>query len=322
MTRGQSIEGSIITVTGGAGLIGSNLVDRLVTEGASKVRVIDNLTRGRLNNLQLAIATGKVDFIDGDIRNRKRLNGVIQGSDYVFHEAVVRVTLGQDKPRLSHDVIATGTFNVLEACVKHNVKRVIVSSSTTVYGEPKRTPIDEDEPRRTVFFYGAAKVYNEYLLSAFHHANELDYICLRPFNVYGPRMDIRTKYQEVIPVWVGMFAKNEPPKIHGSGTEVYDFTYVDDVVEANILALTTRISCESYNVGTGLPTTLSQLAWTIKTIMGSETEPVYVNPEKRIRVTRRLADTRKAEKELGFKAKIGLDEGLRKFIAWRRKELT
>lgn len=245
----NKIKGSRILVTGGAGFIGSNLVDELLSQGASEVVVIDDLSRGQIDNLQPASKTGRLTFIRGDIRDKTTLQEVFEGIDYAFHEAVIRVTHGQDDPNLCHDIVATGTANVLAACVQSRVKKIILSSSTTVYGpNPDYTPIDEIHHRRPSSFYGAAKVYTEHLVHAYRRKFNLNFITLRPFNVYGPRSDISTQYQEVVPVWVKRVASGQPPIIHGSGQEVYDFTNISDVVRVSMEALKSPINEGIYNV--------------------------------------------------------------------------
>lgn len=318
----NKIEGARIFVTGGAGFIGSNLTDKLLSGGAREVVVFDNLSRGRRDNLKEADKTGRLTFVLADIQDKDALTMVMENIDYVFHEAVIRVTHGQEDPRLCHEVVATGTANTLAACVESKVKKIILSSSTTVYGtNPDYVPIDEKHHRRPKSFYGAAKVYTEQLAWAYKAKYGLDFVCVRPFNVYGPHCDISTKYQEVIPKWVSSVSKNQPPVIHGNGTEVYDFTNVSDVVDASILALNSPINEGVYNVGTGETTSLNDLAQIIIQLMGADIKPTYgVAPENQTRVSKRIADTRKAEKELGFKAKISLKDGLQEFISWWKSQ--
>lgn len=318
----NKIEGARILITGGAGFIGSNLTDELLNQGASEIVAYDNLSRGKRDNLAQAEKSGRLTFVEADIQDKDTLSLAMEGVDYVFHEAVIRVTHGQDDPELCHDVVATGTANTLSACVENKVKKIILSSSTTVYGSnPDYSPIDERHHRRPRSFYGAAKVYAEQLARAYKDKYDLDFVSIRPFNVYGPRSDISTQYQEVIPKWVGRVARNLAPIIHGGGNETYDFTNVRDVVAASVKALNSTITEGNYNVGTGQGTSLNELAYIIIDLFGNDIKPVYgPTPENQTRVTRRIADTRKTERELGFKAQVSLKPGLEEFISWWRAQ--
>lgn len=310
------IKGSRFLVTGGAGFIGSRIVHRLLAGGAKEIFVIDNLVRGRLENLPNLSTNSRLKFVLGDITYVSPLNKLFKDIDYVFHEAVIRVTHGQDDPRLCHDVLATGTFNVLEACAQNGIKKIILSSSTTVYGEPSHFPMDEDHPFNNISFYGSAKIYTEFLLRSFRYSYGINYVCLRPFNVYGPGMDISSKYQEVIPVWVDAIANHKPVLVHADGKSAYDFTYIDDVVEANILALNSDINEGIFNVGTGTAVSLNELLGKLSKLMHSRTHPIYQDPGNRVRVHLRVADPKKSEELLNFKAKVKLDDGLAKFVRW------
>src|ERR1700730_11550991 len=224
-------------ITGGAGLIGSHIADGLVAEGVQEIVVLDNLTRGRRQNLEPAIASGKVTIVEGDIRDANLVSRAMEGIDIVFHEAAIRITQCAENPRLAHDVLATGTFNILEAAVANNVKRVVSASSASIYGQAENFPTNENHHgygNRTI--YGATKSYSEGLLRSFYEMYGLNYVALRYFNVYGPRMDALGVYTEVMIRWIERLAKGQPCLIYGDGSQTMDFVYVEDIARANLMA--------------------------------------------------------------------------------------
>ena len=303
-SKGAAVEvaGLCALVTGGAGTIGSHVVDRLVDGGAERVVVLDDLTRGRKENLASAESSGRVDLVVGDIRDADLVRRVTEGCDAVFHLAAIRITQCAEDPRLAHDVLATGTFNVLEAARDAGVRKVIASSSASVYGMAEVFPTTEaHHPWANYTIYGAAKVYNEGLLRSFHAMSGLDYVALRYFNVYGPRMDVYGVYTEVLIRWMERIARGEPPLVLGDGLQTMDFVDVRDIARANILALEAPATDSVYNIASSVETSLLDLAAALSEAMErSELEPVFgparaVNPVKR-----RLADTSAAKSGSGL----------------------
>ena len=308
-------------VTGGSGLIGSHIVDGLIADGMEEVVVLDNLTRGRRENLAPALASGRVKVIEGDIRDIKQVRSVMEGIDVVFHEAAIRITQCAEDPRLAHDVLATGTFNILEAAVQAKVKRVVSASSASIYGQAELFPTTEKHhayANRTI--YGSIKLYNEGLLRSFNDMFGLDYVALRYFNVYGPRMDAFGVYTEVMIRWMERLAAGQPCLILGDGTQTMDFVFVEDVARANLLATKSPVTDDVMNIASGTETSLRELADTLSRVMGVNLEPTFGPARKVNPVARRLADTSKAEKMLGFKAEYNLEQGLRKLVDWWARE--
>jgi len=308
-------------ITGGAGLIGSHIADKLITEGIEEIVVLDNFTRGRRQNLEPAIASGNITLVDGDIRDMRFVEEVMDGIDIVFHEAAIRITQCAEDPRLAHDVLATGTFNLIEAAVKAKVKRFVSASSASIYGQAEEFPTTENHhPYSNRTIYGATKLYSEGLLRSFHEMYGLNYVALRYFNVYGPRMDAFGVYTEVMIRWMERLSKGQPCLILGDGAQTMDFIYVEDVARANLMAATSSITDNVINIASGTETSLNQLAETLGRVMGVKLPPEYGPARKATPVFRRLADTRKAERMLGFKSQFSLEEGLRSLVQWWSKE--
>jgi UDP-glucose 4-epimerase len=312
-----------VLVTGGAGVVGSHIVDRAVEAGAREVIVYDRLTRGRLENLRPAFDTGVVSFIEGDIRDAGSVADAMRGVDVVFHQAAIRITQCAEEPRLALEVMADGTFNILDAAVTAGVRKVVAASSAAVYGAADMFPTPETHHTyRNTTLYGAIKTFNEALLRSFHDMYGLDYVALRYFNVYGPRMDIHGQHTEVLVRWMDRIVGGQPPLILGDGTQTMDFVYVDDVAHANVLAATADVTDEVFNVGTGVEVSLTELARALLRVMGSGLEPEY-GPERNVNpVPRRLADPTKAERLLGFRSSVQLEEGLRRLVEWWRAART
>jgi UDP-glucose 4-epimerase len=315
------MQNSRVLITGGAGLVGSHIADLLVQEGVSEIIVLDNFTRGRLANLAWAQEHGPLVVVEGDIRDRQLLADVMQGVDVVFHQAAIRITQCAEEPRLALEVLADGTFNVLEAAVKAGVKKVVAASSASIYGMAEEFPTTESHhPYNNRTLYGTAKVFNEGLLRSFYDMYGLDYVALRYFNVYGPRMDIYGVYTEVLIRWMDRIAAGQPPLIFGDGKQTMDFVYIEDIARANILAAKADVSDEVFNVASGVETSLNDLAHSLAKVMGSELKPEY-GPERKVNpVQRRLADTSKAKQLLGFETQISLEEGLRRLVSWWREQ--
>jgi UDP-glucose 4-epimerase len=310
-----------VLVTGGGGAIGSNVVDELVLAGAEQVVVLDNFVRGRRENLDWARANGNVELVEGDIRDRALVGKLMDGVDVAFHHAAIRITQCAEEPRLAVDVLVDGTFNVFEAAVAAGVRRVVASSSASVYGLAETFPTAEDHhPYANDTLYGAAKVFNEGLLRSMHAMHGLDYVALRYFNVYGPRMDVHGLYTEVLVRWMERISAGQPPLILGDGLQTMDFIYMGDIARANMLAAQSELTDEVFNVASGTETSLLGLAQMLLDVMGSDL-PVEHGPERAVNgVTRRLADTSLATQRLGFTAEVGIEEGLTRLVEWWRGE--
>lgn len=318
----MGVKGIRALVTGGAGTVGSHVVDLLVDGGADRVVVIDDLSRGSVRNLATAGSAGPVELVEGDIRDARLVRDLTQGCDAVFHLAAIRITQCAEDPRLAHDVLATGTYNVIEAARDAGVGKVIASSSASVYGLAESFPTSESHhPWANDTIYGAAKVYNEGLLRSFHAMSGLDYVALRYFNVYGPRMDVHGVYTEVLIRWMERIANGEPPLVLGDGTQTMDFVDVRDIARANILALQAPVTDVVYNIASSVETSLLDLALTLSDVMGRpDLEPTFGPPRAVNPVRRRLADTSAAWKDLAWRAEIPLDRGLRDLVSWWRAE--
>ncbi|MEK7753494.1 MAG: NAD-dependent epimerase/dehydratase family protein [Acidobacteriota bacterium] len=304
-------------ITGGAGLIGSHIADLLAGQDGAEIVVLDNFMRGRRQNLASALARGRVTVVEGDIGDRNLLAQLMSGIQVVFHQAAIRITQCAEQPRLAMSVLADGTFNVLEAAVAAGVKKVIAASSASVYGMAGQFPTPErHHPYNNFTLYGAAKEFNEGLLRSFHEMYGLDSAALRYFNVYGPRMDIHGAYTEVLIRWIERIHSGRPPVIFGDGTQTMDFVYVEDVARANLLAAQSDAAGETFNVASGVETSLNDLARGLLRVMGSDL-PIEYGPERKVNpVPRRLADTTKARERLGFQARVSLDDGLRRLVEW------
>ncbi|MGY1739545.1 MULTISPECIES: NAD-dependent epimerase/dehydratase family protein [unclassified Blastococcus] len=319
MSAAVEIAGSRALVTGGAGTIGSHVVDHLVAAGAAEVVVLDNLVRGRVSNLEAAVqrAPDVVRLVEGDIRDRALLGQLTRGRDLVFHLAALRITQCAEQPRLALESLVDGTFDVLEAAVEHDVGKVIASSSASVYGLAEQFPTPErHHPYNNDTFYGAAKAFNEGMLRSFHAMYGLDYVALRYFNVYGPRMDVHGLYTEVLIRWMERIATGQPPLILGDGRQTMDFVHVADIARANVLAARADVTDAVFNIASGEETSLLELAHRLLHAMGSELTPVHGEARRVNAVTRRLADVSAARERLGWQAGIGLDEGLRGLVEW------
>lgn len=306
-----------VAITGGAGLVGSHIADLLVNEDVAEIVVLDNFVRGRHENLSCAMRSGNVRLLEGDIRDRATVRSALEGCDIVFHQAAIRITQCAEEPRLALEVLADGTFNVLEAAVASNVKKVIAASSASVYGLASEFPTPESQhPYANRTLYGAAKTFNEGLLRSFHDMYGLPYVALRYFNIYGPRMDIYGAYTEVLIRWMERIAAGEPPLIFGDGTQTMDFVYIEDIARANILAAKSAVSDDVFNVASGEETSLNDLAAALSRVMNS-TLPVEHREARKVNpVARRLAETSRAHQCIGFKATVDLDEGLRRLVEW------
>ncbi|MCS7481299.1 SDR family NAD(P)-dependent oxidoreductase [Umezawaea endophytica] len=319
----QPIAGQRALVTGGAGTIGSAVVDQLVAAGAAEVVVLDNFVRGRRENLADAVAAAddRVTIVEGDINDRKLVGELTEGIDLVFHLAAIRITQCAEEPRLALECLVDGTFTVVEAAAAAGVKKLIASSSASVYGLAETFPTTErHHPYNNDTFYGAAKAFNEGMLRSFHAMNGLDYVALRYFNVYGPRMDAHGLYTEVLIRWMERISDGESPLIFGDGAQTMDFVHVHDIARANVLAARADVTDTVYNIASSHETSLAGLALALLGAMDSEL-PLEHGPERKVNgVTRRLADISAAARDLGWKPEIGMDDGLRELVSWWRAE--
>lgn len=319
----MKIEGNKFLITGGAGLMGSHIADRLVAGGASKIILLDNFVRGSMHNVDEVLKDPRVQLVRGDIRNLDLLMDLADGIDGLFHMAALRITACAENPRDGMEVMLTGTHNVLQTIVEKKVGKLVYASSASVYGLADSFPTDEKHhPYNNRTYYGAAKVAGEGMVRSFAEMFGLQYVALRYFNVYGPRMDIFGKYTEVLIRWLDRVEAGQPPLIFGDGSQTMDMINIDDVTDANMLAMGSDVTDEVFNVASGTETSLLGLLQAVLKVTGSTLEPDFL-PERSVNpVPRRLADTRKAEELLGFKAKVNVEEGLRRLIDWRKKILV
>jgi UDP-glucose 4-epimerase len=311
------IRDSVIFISGGAGFIGSYLVEELLIHQPKKIIILDNLIRGSIDNMGTFNENPIVEFIEGDIRNNQLLENCISRSDYVFHMAALRINACAMNPDEGFEVMVKSTFTLASLCVKYNVKKVIYSSTASIYGLAQNFPTPEsDNPYNNQTFYGGAKLWGEQLLRSFKFMYGLDYCALRYFNVYGPRMDTDGKYTEVMIKWLDCIALNKRPAIFGDGTDSMDFVYVKDVAYANILALLSECTDEVFNIGNQEETNLKELLDLLLKVNNAALEPEYKASNSINPVSRRLADINKAKNILGFEPKINLEQGLRQLSEW------
>ena len=315
----MNLEGKKLVLVGGAGLIGSHTTDLLLKEDVQEIIIYDNFVRGSEENLASALEDPRVSIYDigGDIMQTDILQSAFDGADGVFHFAALWLLQCHDYPRTAFDVNVRGTFNVMEACVAKGVKRLVSSSSASVYGDAVREPMDEDHPYNNKNFYGATKIAGEAFLRSFHHRYGLDYVGLRYMNVYGPRQDYHGAYIAVIMKMLDAIDRGESPTIMGDGSEAFDFVAVEDCGLANVCAMKSEATDENYNVGTGIRTSLKELAEIIIEITGCDKPINYAPRSQATLVKNRVGDPVKASKEINFTAKIDLRDGLQRLISWR-----
>ncbi|MBA3593222.1 MAG: NAD-dependent epimerase/dehydratase family protein [Polaromonas sp.] len=315
----MDLRGKKIVVVGGAGLIGSHTIDHLVKEDVKEIVVYDNFLRGSRENLSAALNDPRVKIYDvgGDITQTDILQSAFEGADGVFHLAALWLLQCHEYPRSAFDVNVRGTFNVMEACVAKGVKRLVYSSSASVYGDAVHEPMAEDHPFNNKNFYGATKIAGEAFLRAFHHRYGLNYVGLRYMNVYGPRQDYHGAYIAVIMKMLDAIDKGESPTIMGDGSEAFDFVAVEDCGLANVCAMKSATTDTNYNVGTGKRTSLKELALLLLEITGCS-KPINYAPRSQATLVRnRIGSPLKASQELGFTSTIDLREGLSRLIEWR-----
>lgn len=314
------IEGKKLVVIGGAGLIGSHTIDRLLQEDVGQITIYDNFARGRIENLQNALRDPRVKVFEvgGDILQTDILDAALAGADGVFHLAALWLLQCHEYPRSAFDVNVRGTFNVMDACVRQGVKRLVYSSSASVYGDAVSEPMEEDHPFNNQNFYGATKIAGEAMLRAYHHRYALDYVGLRYMNVYGPRQDYHGAYIAVIMKMLDAIDRGDAPTIMGDGSEAFDFVAVEDCGKANVCAMKATATDGFYNVGTGKRTSLKELAEMLLNLTGCNKEIQYAERSSATLVRNRIGSPALATRDLGFTADIDLMDGLRRLIDWRR----
>ena len=312
------IKGKRVLVIGGAGFIGSNVVDQLLKEDVKQVTIFDNFVRGTADNIEQALADprARVFEVGGDILQTDILNAAMKESDMVIHLAALWLLQCHEYPRAAFDVNIRGTYNVLEACRDNSIQRLVYSSSASVYGDAVEIPMTEEHPFNNRTFYGATKIAGEAMARAFYTRYGLPYCGLRYMNVYGPRQDYKGTYIAVIMRILDNLDKGLAPVVYGDGTQAYDFIFVGDTAKANICALKADTVDTFYNVGMGIKTSIKELAEMLLNIYDSKLEIQY-HPQGQTFVTNRIGSTKKAEKEIGFRATVQLEEGLKELIKWR-----
>jgi UDP-glucose 4-epimerase len=308
-----------VLVIGGAGFVGSHIVDQLLDEPVAKIVVLDNFVRGTWTNLENAAKDGRVEIVEGSVTDLDPLRSLMREADYVFHLAALWLHECVHEPRSAIDVNVVGTWNVIEAALECGIKRVVYSSSASVYGDALESPMTEEHPFNNRTLYGATKIAGEQFFRALNEQHGLDYVGLRYMNIYGPRMDYKGTYVSVIMKVLDKIEAGEAPVIYGDGSQAYDFVHIADVARANVLALKSDASDEFFNIGMGVRTTINELIGKLLKLTGSNLEPEY-RPEEQSFVTERVGSTEKAERLLGFRANVPLEEGLASVIAWRRSD--
>jgi len=322
----MKMSGSKFLITGGAGLMGSHITDRLLEKGASEIILLDNFVRGSMHNLNDALKDPRVRLVKGDIRDLDLLMSLADGVDGMFHMAALRIKACVENPREGMEVMLVGMHNVLQTMVEKKVTKLVYASSASIYGLADSFPITEaHHPYNNRTYYGAAKIAGEGMARSFADMLGLQYVALRYFNVYGPRMDIHGKYTEVLVRWMDRIESGQRPVIFGDGSRTMDLVHIDDVTNANILAMESDVTDEVFNVASGKETSLLELLQALLKATGSDLEPEFVpdtqstNPND---VTRRLASIEKARTLLAFEAKVTVIEGLKRLIKWRKEAVA
>lgn len=313
------IDNSRVLVIGGAGFLGSHIVDQLTASPAREIVVLDNFVRGTPSNLISAVRDPRVQIVEGSITDLALVRSLMAGTDYVVHLAALWLYECVHEPRSALEVNVVGTYNVVEAAQQAGVRKVVYSSSASVYGDAVFTPMTEEHPFNNRTMYGATKISGEQFFRAFYEQHKSDYVGLRYMNIYGPRMDYKGTYVSVIMKVLDRIDAGLPPIIFGDGSQAYDFVHVDDVARANILALQADATDEFFNIGIGVKTTIRELVDLLLKITDSDLEPEY-RPQEQMFVTHRVGSTDKAERMLGFRATIPLEEGLHSVVEWRRSD--
>lgn len=320
----MDIRGKRFVVIGGAGLIGSHAVDQLVQQDVGEIVIYDNFVRGTPANLADALRDPRVKIFEagGDITQADILDAALKGADGVFHFAALWLLQCHEYPRSAFDVNVRGTFNVLDGCVRNGVKRLVWSSSASVYGDAVEEPMTEDHPFNNKNFYGATKICAEAMARAYHYRYGLDYVGLRYMNVYGPRQDYRGAYIAVIMKMLDAIDRGEGPTILGDGSEAFDFVAVEDCARANLCAMCAATTDRFYNVGTGKRTSLKEIAEKLLNLTGSNQSINYAPRSQATLVRNRIGSPSRAREEIAFEAGIDLDDGLKRLIDWRKMHIA
>lgn len=315
------LKNSVALVTGGAGTIGSHVVDAVIAEGARKVIVYDNFSEGCHPNLREAVSQTKteVQLVPADVRCREDLDEVMQGVDYVFHQASVLLLESAKKPQKAIDVNIQGTFNVFQSALNANVKKVVWASSASVFGEPLKLPVDEDHPFNNKTFYGATKAACEMIATSLNFMHGLKHVGLRYYNVYGPRQGVKGAYAQILPRWCDRIESGKPIVIYADGSQSMDLIFVKDIAQANICALKSDCINDFFNIGTGIETTVKQLASVLLEVTNTKTEPLY-EPHDVNLVKRRRCSIKRAQEKMGFIAQTSVKEGIQQYWNWRQNE--
>jgi UDP-glucose 4-epimerase len=312
------LKNSVVLVTGGAGTIGSHVVDAVIAEQARRIIIYDNFSAGYNENLRDAFKQKQteIEIRVADITHPEDLEDAMQGVDYVFHEASVLLLESMKKPQKAIDVNIQGTFNVFKTALKAGVKKVVWASSASVFGDPLRLPVDEDHPFNNKTFYGATKIACEAIAASLNFSQGLQHVGLRYYNVYGPRQGIRGAYAQILPRWCDRIEANQPIVIFADGTQSMDLIYVKDVAQANVCAMKSDCTNDFFNIGTGIETTVKELAHLLLDVTGCKLPPVY-EPHDVNLVKRRQCSTIRAREKIGFVAETNLRQGLLKYWQWR-----
>lgn len=319
----MDLRGKKLVVIGGAGLIGSHTIDQLVQRDVGRIVIYDNFVRGTHENLANALKDPRVSIFEagGDILQSDILHAALDGADGVFHFAALWLLQCHEYPRSAFETNVRGTFNVLEACVAKGIKRLVWSSSASVYGDAVTEPMDEDHPFNNKNFYGATKICGEAMARAYHHRYGLQYVGLRYMNVYGPRQDYKGAYIAVIMKMLDAIDSGQGPTIFGDGSEAFDFVAVEDCAKANVCGMAAEATDRFYNVGTGKRTSLKEVAEMLLNLTGCN-QPIQYAPRSQATLVRnRIGCPKRASAEIGFTADIPLEEGLRRLIDWRRSHI-
>jgi len=313
----MNLDNAKIVVIGGAGFVGSHIVDQLLAEPVREVVVLDNFVRGTRGNLQHAVRDPRVKLVEGSITDTSLLAGLLGGADGVFHLAALWLYECVHQPRAALDVNVVGTYNVVEAAQRAGVRRVVYSSSASVYGDALSTPMTEAHPFNNRTMYGATKIAGEQFFRAFYEQHKLNYAALRYMNIYGPRMDDKGAYVSVVVKVLERIKLGQRPVIFGDGTQSYDFVHVADVARANLLAMKSDATDVAVNIGTGIKTTIAELVTRLLALTGSSLQPEY-KTDAQMFVTHRVGSTDLAETLFGFRATTSLDAGLRSVVEWQQ----
>lgn len=317
----MEINGKRFLVIGGAGLIGSHLIDQLIKTDAKEIVIYDNFCRGTMDNLREALKDPRVSIFKhgGDILQTDILEKAMEGVDGVFHLAALWLLQCYEYPRAAFDVNVRGTFNVIESCIKKGVKRVVYSSSASVYGDALEVPMTEEHPYNNFTFYGATKISGEHMFKSMSHRYGINWVGLRYMNVYGPRQDYKGTYIAVMMKILDNLDNGKPPVVYGDGSQQYDFVAVEDVARANICAMRSDASGRCYNIGRGIGTSIKELTELLIGLSKSDQKIKY-EPAGLTFVTNRIGSVSAAEKDLGFKWQIDLEEGMKRLIEWRKSQ--